>query len=154
MRQERIVEVRTNISKSRLRKIVVSRSFMKPRVLGIIGLVLAATVGVAFSGSASAAPVWSSCQTITAVSNYLAYNNSIYLTLSPGISGCTGNGSPSVGFVVGQLGVTSDNIKSLLASALTALTSGSQVTVFYDDSTTPQCNSQIVAIKGYAAQCP
>jgi hypothetical protein len=109
------------------------------------------------TAEAQAAVTWSSCQTVTAVSNYLAYNNSIYLTLSPGISGCTGNSGSSVsavGFLVGQEGVASTNIQSLLATSLAAMAAGSQVMIFYDTSTAPQCYSQIVAVHGFAAQCP
>jgi hypothetical protein len=119
-------------------------------------LVLCACVSFV-TAQAQAALAWSSCQTVTAVSNYLAYSNSIYLTLSPGISGCTGNSGSSVsavGFVVGQEGVTSTNINALLATSLAALTAGHQVMVYYDASTAPQCNSQIVAVGGFAAQCP
>jgi hypothetical protein len=101
--------------------------------------------------------VWSSCQTITAVSNYVPYNDSFYLTLSPGISGCTGNSggaASAVGFVGGQLNVTDTNMAGLLAMSLAAVTAGSQVMIYYDSSSTPQCNAMLVAIHGFAAQCP
>lgn len=101
--------------------------------------------------------VWSSCQTVTAVSNYIAYNDGIYLTLSPGISGCaanSGNSTSAVGFVVGQLNVTDANISSLLATSLTAVAAGTQVMIYYDSASVPQCNAQIVAIHGFADQCP
>jgi len=100
---------------------------------------------------------WSGCQTITGVSNYIPYNGAFYISLSPGISGCTantGNSTSAVGFIPGQLGVTSSNINSLLATGLTALSLGAKVMVYYDSSSVPQCNSQILAIHGYADQCP
>ena len=92
--------------------------------------------------------VWSACQTITAVSDYLAYSNSVQLAFSPGIPGC-GVGS----FVVGQGGVTSTNVNSLLATSLAAFTAGKQVMIYYDNSTS-NCYSTIVAVGGYSGQCP
>ena len=96
-----------------------------------------------------AALVWSNCEKITAVSDYLAYASydAIYITVSPAISGCTGNGPASaVTFAV--------NVNSILAIALAAYTSGHQVRVFYDNATTPQCYSQIVGVGGYYGECP
>lgn len=104
-----------------------------------------------------AALVWSNCEKITAVSDYLAYASydAIYITVSPAISGCTGNGPASaVTFAVNQEGVTATNVNSILAIALAAYTSGHQVRVFYDNATTPQCYSQIVGVGGYYGECP
>jgi hypothetical protein len=97
--------------------------------------------------------VWSGCQTITAVSNYLANDNGFYLALSPGISGCSAITTGGVGFVESYDGVTSTNINALLATALTAYSAGQQVMIAYDNGTTT-CNSQVIAIGGYSAQCP
>jgi len=115
-------------------------------------------VAVAFMVPAlSQAWTWSSCQTVTAVTNYLAYDNGIFVSLSPGISGCTGDYQApysSVGFVVGQEGVTSTNINALLATSLTAMASGHQVMVAYDATTAPTCYAQVIAVGGFAGQCP
>src|SRR5258708_22351699 len=103
-----------------------------------------------------AALVWSGCETITAVSNYLAYSNAAYLALSPAISGCTGNtggNGSAVALAVGQEGVTSTNIDSFLAVALTAYSSAHKVKVYYDNATN-QCYAQIVAVGGYYGECP
>jgi hypothetical protein len=104
------------------------------------------------------AMVWSPCEKITAVSNYLAYAyNAVYLTLTPAISGCTGNSggnASAVGFAVGQEGVNATNVNSLLAAGLAAYSAGHQVKVYYDNSTTPQCYAQIVAVGGYYGECP
>src|SRR5882724_8496895 len=109
------------------------------------------------AGEARAALTWSSCQTVTGVANYLALNKSVYLTLSPGISGCnasTGTSVSSVGFAIGQESVDATNIESYLATGLTAMSTGSQVTIYYDTSTAPQCYSMVLAVHGYANQCP
>jgi hypothetical protein len=105
-----------------------------------------------------AALVWSGCETITAVSNYLAYAayNAVYLSISPAISGCIGNtggNGSAVALAVGQEGVTSTNIDSLLAVALAAYSSAHHVKVYYDNATN-QCYAQIVAVGGYYGECP
>jgi hypothetical protein len=104
------------------------------------------------------AMTWSSCQTITAISNYLAYSGTIYLSISPGISACSGNSGTTavsaVGIVIGQVGVTQTNIDSFLATSLTAMAAGKQVSIYYNEATAPQCFTQIVAIGGWEAQCP
>jgi hypothetical protein len=99
--------------------------------------------------------VVSTCQTITAVDSWLASGTpAIYLILSPGISGCAAITSGSVGYVVGQNGVTSANINELLAMSLTAFVQGRQVMIGYDSATLPNCNSQLLMIGGEAGQCP
>jgi hypothetical protein len=98
--------------------------------------------------------VWSACQTVAAVADYLAYNNSVNLALSPGISGCVSNGvTGAVSFSVGQNGVSSTNVNSLLATGLAAFTAGKQVMILYDNATS-NCYSAIVAVGGYSGQCP
>jgi hypothetical protein len=97
---------------------------------------------------------WSSCQTITSVSNYMAYNSDslLILSFSPGITGCTFNGtSGAVGIEVGQFGVTASNINTFLAGTLTAYSTGHQVMVYYDTDT---CFGIIVANGGYGGACP
>lgn len=106
------------------------------------------------SASAQSSEQWSSCQTITGVSNYLAYANSVLITLSPGIPGCSPvdvNGA--VMFMVGVDGVTSDNISSFLASGFAAYASGHQVMIYYDNTTT-SCPGVIVSLGGPSGQCP
>lgn len=100
-----------------------------------------------------AALVWSSCQTVTGVSNQLAYDNGVFLAFSgSGISGCSDGTPGGIAFLVGQEGVTSTNITTILATSLTAVSSGRQVMIYYDTSNS--CYSQIIAVGGYAGQCP
>jgi hypothetical protein len=100
-----------------------------------------------------AAMVWSSCQTIVAVSNYMAFNSSVLLTLSPGISGCVYGGTTGgVSLTVGQESVDSTNINGLLAVSVTALSTGRGVMLFYDNSSA-NCYGQIISIGGITGQC-
>ncbi|MGC2031358.1 MAG: hypothetical protein WA642_15165 [Steroidobacteraceae bacterium] len=101
------------------------------------------------------AVVWSTCQTITAVDNYLAQSTSqLILVLSPGVSGCSNaSATGAVSFEIGQDGITSSNVNYILATTLSAFVAGKRVMIAYDNSTA-QCYSQIIAIGGYAAQCP
>jgi hypothetical protein len=106
------------------------------------------------SALAQSAEQWSSCQTIIGVSNYLAYANSVLLTLSPGISGCNpADVSGAVMFSVGVDGVTSDNISSFLASGYAAYMSGHQVAIYYDNSSAT-CAGVIISLGGPSGQCP
>jgi predicted metal-dependent phosphotriesterase family hydrolase len=102
--------------------------------------------------NAQAAQSWSACQTIVAVTDYQAYNNTMVLALSPGISGC-GAGAGSIQFIVGTDGVTAANFNGFLASSLSAYTIGAQVMIFYDTSVT-NCAGVIISIGGYSGQCP
>ena len=114
---------------------------------------LAVTLGVLVPMVAQSGD-WSACQTVNGVSNYLAYSNAVIVSLSPGLPGCAPAGIPgAVIFSVNQNGVTSANVSSFLASALTAYTSGHQVMIFYDNST-GTCQGVIVSVGGYAGQCP
>lgn len=111
-------------------------------------------VAIAVSAPAvSLAGTWSSCQTITAVTDYLANNNAVYVILSPGISACHSDAPGSVIFTVGQMNVTSSNINSLTASLLSAYVSGKQVMIYYDETTAPACYSQVVSIGGMTGNC-
>jgi hypothetical protein len=96
---------------------------------------------------------WSSCQTITAVSNYIAYSNTITVVLSPGIPGCASDAGGAVNFRVNQANVTLESLKSLLATTLTAYVSGKRVMVLYDE-TTPSCWGYSISVGGFAGQCP
>lgn len=87
------------------------------------------------------------------MTDYSAYSGSFYLVLSPGIQGCSSDVQGTAIFRVGQMGVTADTFKSLLASSYVAFTTGKRVMIYYDDST-PACFSSIISIGGYSAQCP
>lgn len=95
---------------------------------------------------------WSSCQTITAVSNYTTHESAVYVILSPGISGCHADAPGATKFKVGQMGVTADALKGFLATALAAYLSGKQVMIHYDE-TSPSCHASIISVGGWAAQC-
>ena len=114
-------------------------------------------LGLLVPALAQATPVWSSCQTITGVANYLSdldsgYNG-FFLSLSPGISGCGIVTAGGVGFIIGQQGITASNFNSYLAMSLTAYTSGHQVTIWYDSSSS-SCYSAILVLGGNSGQCP
>jgi hypothetical protein len=116
------------------------------RVL-IAGCLLGTTV------SQAATYVWSSCQTIVGVSNYIAYSNQLVLALFPGISGCSGAGvTGGVGFIIGSDGVTSANIDGFLASSLAAYHTGTHVMILYDSSVA-ECAGAIISTGGYSGQC-
>ncbi len=105
--------------------------------------------------SSQAANQWSSCQTVTAVTNLMANSApGILLGLSPGLSGCSPVGViGALMFSVGVDGVVATNIDSFLATSLTAYTTGHQVMVYYDN-TTSTCQGISIAISGYSGQCP
>lgn len=85
--------------------------------------------------SQATATTWSSCLTVKSVSNQIASATpAIYVYVSV-LSGCGVSGYPFVSFVVGTDGVTSANINSILASALSAAATGRGISVFYDSST-------------------
>ena len=96
---------------------------------------------------------WSTCQTITAVSNYIAYSSTVYVILSPGIPVCNNDAPGAAMFRAGKMGVTDDSLKTLLASATAAYLAGKRIQVFYDESA-PTCFSNVVSIGGNAGQCP
>jgi hypothetical protein len=100
--------------------------------------------------STYAAVAWSSCQTITGVSDYRAYDGAVYFPISPGIPGCTNGGLQRVRMTNGLLGVTGDTLKGGLAIGLIAFTTKVPVQFAYDNIT---CDVQIVAIGGYAGTC-
>jgi hypothetical protein len=97
---------------------------------------------------------WSNCVTLAGVSNYMALNNDnlLIIATSPAISGCNYNGiAGAVAIIVGQLGVTSSNINTFLASALTAYSSGHQAQIYYDTTT---CYANIISNGGFQGNCP
>jgi hypothetical protein len=104
-----------------------------------------------------AAIVWSTCTTITSVSNYLANDNQFIVTLSGTntiASTCSGfEGQPAIFFNTGSDGVTSSNIGTLLAMAVAAFQGTQQVMIAYDNSTS-SCYGQVIAMGGYSGQCP
>lgn len=99
------------------------------------------------------AAAWSTCQTVTSVSDSIAYAGVVQVVISPGIAGCTDNGVSVVNFRVGEQGVTADSVKGYLATALAAFLAEKRVMILYDGSTS-SCNSNILSVGGYAAQCP
>ena len=103
-----------------------------------------------------AAIVQSSCQTVTGIENNVAGSpGNILVYLSPGISGCGTGGYSFSDFSIGTNGITSTNINSIFATALTAYSTGHQISVEYDNSTA-SCYGQVIAI-GYglvAGNCP
>lgn len=103
-----------------------------------------------------AALTWSPCETVTAVADYLAYSNNVWITVTPAISGCTvnANGTGWISFAENQEGVTNTTISSILAVALSAYSSGHQVAIYYDTATAPTCYSAIIAVGGYYGECP
>jgi hypothetical protein len=95
-----------------------------------------------------AAMVWSSCQTVTGVVNYIPFNSSVWLSLSPGIPGCSYAGTPgAAAFMAGVNGVDLTNINGLLAGSLTALSIGKGVMILYDN-TSSNCYGQTMAVGG------
>jgi hypothetical protein len=111
-------------------------------VLGLLGT-------LAIPGKAGAAVVWSGCMTVTAVSNYIAYSGQAFIYFSANLPGVApaGAGYP---FVIGQNGVTSDNINSFLATATAAKLSNTSVMVLFDNATG---NLIIMSLGGYSGQC-
>jgi hypothetical protein len=105
-----------------------------------------------------AAIVTSTCQTVVAVENAWASNGIVYLYLSPGVgSPCLAYAGASViEFEVGQGLVTSTNINSIVATALSAYVSGHQLSVQYDNSAA-NCFGHTISIGGpnaAGALCP
>src|SRR5258708_38068700 len=91
-------------------------------------LMLALSLMVPFASQA--AQQWSSCQTVTGVSNYVAFGNQLIVALSPGLPCTVPVGVPGgVSFVVGTFGVTATNINTFLASSLSAYATGQRVMV-------------------------
>ena len=99
------------------------------------------------------AGTWSSCQTITSFTDYTSYSNSIYLNLSPGMSGCATDTNGGVIMRINTAGVTADQYKNLYATIMLSYSLGKQVMVYADTSATPACFISIVSIGGYANQC-
>ncbi len=104
--------------------------------------------------ASQATVVWSTCQTITAVDNYLAGTPAqLILVLSPGIAGCSVITAGAMSFEVGEQGITASNINYFLATSLTAFTAGKRVMIAYDNSTA-SCFGSTLAVGGFSAQCP
>jgi hypothetical protein len=102
-----------------------------------------------------AGSVWSpTCQTITSVTDYTSYNNSLYLNLSPGISGCGADTNGEAIIRIGIAGVTADSFKNLYATTMLSFSMGKQIMLYYDNSQAPACFVSIVSIGGYQNQCP
>lgn len=112
-------------------------------------LMLALSLMVPFASQAT--QQWSSCQTVTGVSNYVAFGNQVVLALSPGLPCTVPMGIPGgVSFVIGTNGITASNINTFLASALSAYATGQRVMVYYDDAA---CSGLIISNGGITGQC-
>jgi len=101
-----------------------------------------------------ATPQWTACETVIGVNNYIPANNAIIVALSPAVPGCSSavNGvSGAITFNAGVNCVPVTGLSPLLASLLTAYTTGKQVMLYYDNAA--GCYGQIVANGGYAGQC-
>jgi hypothetical protein len=113
--------------------------------MGLLGLLGALAIPV----KASAAQQWSGCMTITGVSNYIAYSGNVSVYFSANLPGVAPGGA-GYSFVSGQNGVTSANIQSFLATAMAAMLSGTQVTVYFDNTTGDLI---VMSLGGYTGQC-
>lgn len=102
--------------------------------------------------AAADANTWSTCHRITAVSNYIAYSNTVYAILTPGIPGCSSDALGAVVFRVGEMGVTADSLKTLLATATAAYLGEKSVMIYYNNATS-SCFSNVISVGGYAGQC-
>lgn len=102
-----------------------------------------------------AAQQWTGCETVTGISNY-PDSGALIVKLSPAVSGCSSsvNGvAGAITFQIGQNGIASaDDLRSVMASLLTAYTSGRQVMIYY--STATGCPGELIANSGYDGQCP
>ena len=103
---------------------------------------LMALIATATPVLSQATVAWSSCQTITGVTNQPVGSN-ILVSLSPGISGCSSQGvAGAITFSAGQLGLAASDLNGLLASSLSALALGRQVLIAVDTST-PNCYASL-----------
>lgn len=116
---------------------------------------VAFVASIMFSTASQAGLLWSSCQTITGVVHEpIGSAGNVLLSLSPGISGCSAagvTGAPM--FMAGQDGVAATDLGGFLADSLTAISSGRQVQITYDNSS-PNCYATPVAVGGINGQCP
>lgn len=115
-----------------------------------VNLVLLALSFMATTES-QATQQWSSCQTVTGVSNYIAFGNQVIVALSPGLPCTVPVGVPGgVSFVIGTNGITTANINTFLASALSAYATGQKVQLYFDDAA---CSGLIISNGGITGQC-
>lgn len=103
------------------------------------------------SNMANAAPVWSGCHKITAVSDYRAYNASVYLTVYPKIAQCGGT-IPRMRFMTDKNHATFETVQGAISLGSTALVTGKSVQFYYDNSDS-NCYVRIIALGGYSGQC-
>ncbi len=104
---------------------------------------------------AIAASQWTECVTIAGVSNYLATNNSIYLSVKPAIPGCSGGSTgilSGLTFAIDQQGVTQSNINGFYAAALAAQLTEKKVMIYFDNSSS-DCFGKILSSGGFSGQC-
>lgn len=92
-----------------------------------------ASVFIVVSAPASAAPAWIQ-STVKFV--YPLGDGSFVLGFVNDAGTCTSTNSPKYFYVVaGQNGVTADGLKAMLATALTAFSTGSTLSASFDDAT-------------------
>ena len=107
-------------------------------------LVIAACLSIPLTSQATI--VSSGCLTISGIENNIANGNDILVYFaSPGIPGCGTGGTSFSIFMIGTDGVTSTNINSILAIALSAYATGHQVSVQYDNSSA-SCFGEIIDV--------
>lgn len=86
-----------------------------------------------FGVTAANAGVTSFTSKITAI--YPLANGRVVLNFNDQPAACTGSGTPKYFYLeVGQQGVTDKAFNNIYAAALTAATTGSNVSVFFDDA--------------------
>jgi hypothetical protein len=124
-------------------------SFTKGDVMSKVMLFLATFL---IAQNSFSAEEWSSCQTVTAVSDYRSTDDSVYFSIAPGLAGCTYGGIQRVRMTMGVLGMTADTLKGGLTMGLTALAMKVPVKFFYENSTIT-CNVRVIAVGGYGGEC-
>jgi hypothetical protein len=119
----------------------------------LVAMTLVASLMV--STVSQAALSWSSCQTITGVVHEpIGSTGNVLLSLSPGISGCSAGGITGAPmFMIGYEGVAATDLGGFLADSLTAISSGRQVQITYDNSSS-SCYSTAIAVGGISGNCP
>ena len=84
---------------------------------------------------AQATNVWSSALNVAEV--YARQDGNFLLVLDAEVdSGCTTAGTDTLYFSVAQNGMTAEGITGMQGDALTALTTGMDVKIYYDDAST------------------
>jgi hypothetical protein len=93
------------------------------------------------------------CHTILSVADYRDVESSVYLGIDPPLPGCNWGGVSRIRFKLGANGVTAEGMKGALALGMLAYTTKKQVKLFYDTSSAPVCNTNLIAIGGGDNTC-